>query len=158
MDDDDQVYVFDERGDWERVPAYRQAPTRLRQQDQRDGFRNQDGGDGTPATVTWDKDPIQHQAGDRGERQEVEPVIPSGPRLIHQLEIRLVHQRGSLQGPGFAPPGEVTVGNGLELLVHDRQQAIQGRLRAVAKLGQNVGVSRAGCHGCPRPDGRVTLA
>jgi hypothetical protein len=54
-------------------------------------------------------------------RQELGPVLPVHMGLIHQLQVRLVHQSGGLQGVALALHPHVMAGDTPQLPFHLRQ-------------------------------------
>jgi hypothetical protein len=61
----------------------------------------------------------------RGHAQELRPVLPVHLRLVHQLEIGLVHQRGGLQGVALPLHPHVAVGDAPQFPFHLREQPLQ---------------------------------
>ena len=61
----------------------------------------------------------------RGHAQKLRPVLPVHLRLVHQLQIGFVYQRGGLQG--MAPPlhPHVAMGDAAQFAFHLRDQPVQ---------------------------------
>jgi len=69
---------------------------------------------------------VPHQPG--GHAQELRPVLPVHLRLVHQLEVGFVHQRGGLQGVALPLHPHVPMGDAPQFAFHLRQQPVQALL------------------------------
>ena len=72
----------------------------------------------------------------RGDRKEVRAILPVDVALIDQLHISLVDQAGRLQRAVAAFVRHVARGDHVELVVDERDQAIERRAVAVLPLAQ----------------------
>ena len=66
---------------------------------------------------------VAHQPG--GHAEELCPALPIHLRMIHQLEIGFVDQRGGLQGMAGALLAHVAVGDAPQFAFHERDQPVQ---------------------------------
>src|SRR5215467_8455207 len=74
-------------------------------------------------------------------------VVPSSARLLDQLEVRLVDQRRRRQRAVLASRGETVVCDGTELMVGERDDAIERLWSAALHLREDVGGWRQRFHG-----------
>ena len=83
---------------------------------------------------------VHHDAphGNRSHSQEVLSVVPGRSRLIDQLEVRLVDERSRAQRSPVSLTAELAVREAAQLLVDDREDAIQHGLVAFADLAQEA--------------------
>lgn len=77
---------------------------------------------------------LTHQA--RRHAIEVRAVLPGGTGLIHQTQVRLMHQRGGLQGVAEALSSEIGSGKLPQFRVYERGELVQGLLAALGPFGQ----------------------
>ena len=75
-----------------------------------------------------------HQAG--GDGEELRAILPVRLALFHQLQVRLVDQRGGLQGVVRPFAAHVAGGQAMQLAFDQRREPLQGRLVAAANFGQ----------------------
>ncbi len=80
---------------------------------------------------------LPHQSG--GNAEEMRASFPGNLLPFDQPDERLVDQRARLHGMTWPLAAEVAAGERPELLVHVGQQAIEGRLTALAPFDQEVG-------------------
>ncbi len=73
-----------------------------------------------------------------GNRQKVGPVFPLDLRLIHEPEIRLVHQTGRAERVTWSLGPELTMCHQPQLRIHQRQQLIHRLGIAVPQLDEKV--------------------
>lgn len=73
--------------------------------------------------------------GPRGHRQEVRPVAPLRARLVHELEIGLVHERGRRERSVSAAGAELPMSNGAQLLIDLRNEPVERLLAPGPELG-----------------------
>jgi hypothetical protein len=61
----------------------------------------------------------------RGEREEVRSIVPVGARLIDELEIGLVHERGRGKRLHIATRGPVAMGDVAQLVVENGDETVE---------------------------------
>mgnify|MGYP000119666982 CR=1 FL=1 len=90
------------------------------------------------ASGVVDKDPPDRLGGDR---EEMGPVVPLSPLLVHEFEVGLVHQGGCLQRMIAAFLSHLQLGRSPQLLVHQRQQLLGGLPVACGRTGRALGLT-----------------
>ena len=88
-----------------------------------------------------DQDPSHNASRDA---QELRPIPPVHPPLVHQPEVGLVYQGGRLQGVAGGFAAQAVGGEAVQLLVDDREHLIESPLVAVAPVQQPLGDSTLG--------------
>ena len=88
------------------------------------------------AASTGDQDSA-HRLG--GGAEEVRAVLPGLRGGIHQLEPRLMDERGRLEGVARAFPGHFMRGQAAQFVVNQRQQFVRGLGVALLDGGENAG-------------------
>ena len=85
----------------------------------------------------------------RRDAEEVRAALPVDLSLPGELEEGLVDERGRLEGVIAPLPGEISGGERVELVVHEGNQAFEGRAATglpVAQQAGDVGSSRLFLH------------
>ena len=88
-----------------------------------------------------DQDPA-HQLG--GDAEEVRAALPVDLSLPGELEEGLVDERGRLEGVIAPLPGKIPGRERVQLVVHEGDQAFQGRAAAGLPLPQQASDIRSG--------------
>ena len=68
----------------------------------------------------------------RGHREEMGPILPLHPLVIHQAHIGFIDQRGRLEAVAAALTSHVAVRQAAELRIDDRRQLVERELVSVA--------------------------
>lgn len=80
----------------------------------------------------------------RGDAEKVGAALPVHAGLIHQLHVRLVNERGGLQGVVATFAAHVVGGDSPEFRVDDRKELIVCSGCALARVGEKLGDFAAG--------------
>jgi hypothetical protein len=63
--------------------------------------------------------------GGRGHTEEMSPILPCGSRLVSQPKVRLVDQRGRIEGLVTSPPVPLSAGEPVQLVVDQREELVE---------------------------------
>ncbi|HET6890554.1 MAG TPA: hypothetical protein VFH31_05580 [Pyrinomonadaceae bacterium] len=72
----------------------------------------------------------------RGDGEEIDPILPERIGLPHKFDICLVDQSGGLQGVVRPLAAHITGSNSAQLIIDQREQAIEGRPVSISPLGE----------------------
>ena len=78
----------------------------------------------------------------RGYREEMGPILPLHPLVIHQADIGFIDQRGRLEAVVGALTSHVAVRQPAELRIDDRRQLVEGELVSVAPGAEERSLAR----------------
>ena len=87
----------------------------------------------------------------RGDGEKVGAILPLYLIDPRQTQIRLMHQRGRVEGVAFVLAAELAVREAVQLVVHDGHETIERLGPACGQLVQELGDVRSLGHVAPLP-------